>query len=1001
MTTTPKRLIGLLLLLMAMTVHGQTLLDNQFTDVTEFENYTVVDQNEDYQTWQYDDLYLAASCARDFDADDWLITPALALVEGKTYQLTFVAALDIEGNEALDVMMGNAAKVSALTTELLPGMELTFDSDKEYSVTFKATASANYFIGFHFKTVDDPFSNRLYLKSIVLKETADQSVPGSVTNLTVTPAAMGALQATVAFVAPTKNISNKALSSITKIDVYRDETLVQAFDNPSVGQSLSFEDTDMDNGFHTWRVVPFNEMGEGAEAEKTSFVGIDQLGPVNNLKLVYDYEAGKSTLTWEAPTVGINGGYIETEGITYNISRIYQGEPMVTGYASTTFEDEVGVDYLLEAQALKEQEYEGTGINVTVNYVINGQGNIRYDVRAVNEQGVGVSTRSNVMIIGEQYTLPFTESFADGKMQNFWRTDIRNTTARWIPFYDKRYNQDDDNGMVGFNAQEGGETATLLSGNISMKDASTPVLMFYYLYDGILASPLYVKVSKQNGDLQTIGSISLNDAATQASWQFVSMPLTGCGGQDYVQVAFETTTGTTADVIYLDNIRIIDQHQKDLTVQIASAPSIVKVGDIKFMTAEVENLGLTDVPNNGYTVNAYIDGQLAGTTMGMAVPAGATTNNMLTLQPTIDMQQQSELYIEVVYNEDEAPENNRSVAQPIKVKMPNLPVATNLIATKGNGVQLTWDAPAPLRTADEQVTDSFEDYDDFTTVDFGEWKLYDGDKGVIYGFIEYSYPVPGHVMSYIVFNPSQVDNADGGKGMTGSVAEIWTPRTGDKMLVSFSTQGVCDDWLISPELSGNAQTISFYARHAKDAGVEIPEKFQLYFSTYGNETTNFMAFDQSPITTTYDWKKYEYNLPNGTKYFAIRKTSDDAWGFMVDDITFAPDTLAAQAGAIFYGYNVYKNGTALNGALVTSPTFNDADGKVGDRYRVTAVYNKGEAAYSNEVEVMGDGATAIESTEILNEAVSKRSVLYDLQGRKLKTLPDKGVFISNGKKVIR
>lgn len=993
--------MGLLLLLMAVVVHGQTLLDNQFNDVSEFEKYTVVDQNKDYQMWQYDDLFLAASCARDYDADDWLITPALALVEGKTYQLTFVSALDMAGDEALDVMMGNATVVSALTTELLPGMVLTQESDKEYSVTFKATASGDHFIGFHFKTVGDPLSNRLYLKSIVVKETADQSVPGSVTNLTVTPAAMGALQATVAFVAPTVSINGGDLTSITKIEVYRDDALVNTFENPSVGQSLSFEDAGMDNGFHTWRAVPFNEKGEGTEAQVTAFVGVDQLGPVNNLRLVYSHEAGKSTLTWEAPTVGVNGGYIDTENIKYNISRAYQNEPMVTDYASLVFEDEVGVEYLEEAKAQKEQEYADMGMNVAVNWFINGQGAIYYEVSAVNEQGTGTSTRSNIEVIGEQYTLPFTESFAEGKMQNFWRTDIRNTTARWIPFYDKRFNQDGDNGMMGFNSQEGGETASLLSGNISMKNAHTPVLMFYYFCVGDMATPLYVKVSKQNGELQTIASIDLNEAGKQESWQYACVPLTGCGGQDFVKVAFETTTGTTVDVIYLDNIRIIDQHQNDLAVTIASAPSIVKVGDIKFMTAAVENLGLMDVPNNGYTLKAYIDGQLAGTTMGMAVAAGATTNSMLTLQPTIDMQKESELYVEVICNDDEAPENNQSAPQPIKVKMPNLPVATNLKATKGDGVQLSWDAPAPLRTADEQVTDSFEDYEDFTTVNFGEWELYDGDQGVVYGFSEYSYPVPGHVMSYIVFNPSQVNNASGGKGMSGSVAEIWKPRTGDKMLVSFSRQGICDDWLISPELSGNAQTISFYAHHAKDGGVEIPEKFQLYFSTSGNETTNFMAFDQNPVTTTFDWKKYEYNLPYGTKYFAIRKVSDDAWGFIVDDITFAPDTLAAQTGAIFYGYNVYKNGSAQNGALVSSPSFTDADGKVGDRYRVTAVYNKGEAAYSNEVVVTDGGATAIESAEMSNEAVSTRSALYDLQGRKLKTLPDRGVFISNGKKVIR
>ena len=105
MTTNLKRLFGLLLLLMAVAVQGQTLLDNQFNDVTEFENYTVIDQNEDYQTWLYDDLYLAASCPRDYDADDWLITPSLALEEGKTYKLSFVVSIENEGFEALDVII--------------------------------------------------------------------------------------------------------------------------------------------------------------------------------------------------------------------------------------------------------------------------------------------------------------------------------------------------------------------------------------------------------------------------------------------------------------------------------------------------------------------------------------------------------------------------------------------------------------------------------------------------------------------------------------------------------------------------------------------------------------------------------------------------------------------------------------------------------------------------------------------------------------------------------
>ena len=77
--------------------------------------------------------------------------------------------------------------------------------------------------------------------------------------------------------------------------------------------------------------------------------------------------------------------------------------------------------------------------------------------------------------------------------------------------------------------------------------------------------------------------------------------------------------------------------------------------------------------------------------------------------------------------------------------------------------------------------------------------------------------------------------------------------------------------------------------------------------------------------------------------------------------------------------------------------FTDADGKVGDRYRVTAVYNKGEAAYSNEVEITGDGATAIESVATQSTSDSQ---IYDLQGRKLSKITGKGIIISDKKKIV-
>jgi len=187
------------------------------------------------------------------------------------------------------------------------------------------------------------------------------------------------------------------------------------------------------------------------------------------------------------------------------------------------------------------------------------------------------------------------------------------------------------------------------------------------------------------------------------------------------------------------------------------------------------------------------------------------------------------------------------------------------------------------------------------------------------------------------------------------------------------------EWLVSPELSGNAQTVSFFARHAALG----PEQFQLYISTSGLETTNFMAFDTAPRNTNAEWTKYEYALPQGTKYFAVRKVTDTdpSWAMLVDDVTFAPDTLAAQTGLTLYGYHIYRNGERVNRALVNSPAFSDPDGKAGDIYRVTAVYNQGESVYS-EAAAAGDDTGGINSVYTdMPEGV----VVYNLAGQRVVT----------------
>lgn len=151
-----KRTIIALTLFAGYCLQGmaQSVLSNDFSTVAQFERYTVVDQNQDGQTWQYDDLMLAARSVRDFDADDWLMSPSVRLSAAKTYKLTLTANIEQEGSEQLAVHVGSSPTVSAMT-QTLRTFDINRTSSASYEVIFTVSTTGNYRVGFHHKTQDD------------------------------------------------------------------------------------------------------------------------------------------------------------------------------------------------------------------------------------------------------------------------------------------------------------------------------------------------------------------------------------------------------------------------------------------------------------------------------------------------------------------------------------------------------------------------------------------------------------------------------------------------------------------------------------------------------------------------------------------------------------------------------------------------------------------------------------------------------------------------------
>ena len=968
-----------------------------FDDVSDFETFIVADENNDQQTWQYNDIDQAAGCTRDYDADDWLITPVFELDKGKTYRLTFKAYNEMEGTETIAVYMGNGRRVSSMTIQLLPATVISSTAGNTYSTIFEVEESDDYRIGFHHCTAYDFYSNRLYLDDITLEETTSLAAPAPVSELIVTPGAFGALNATISLRVPDQTIDQQTLSEVTKVSLYRDNQLIHTFDAPAPGATLTYTDNNgLTNGLHVYKAIATNSEGSSDPTETQVYIGTDVPGAVENLHFTYDYDTHDAVVTWDAPSTGANGGYIDTSNIRYVLRKYPQtSDKTITPepISDTYFEDNVDIAWLDSVAEIRYREIEELyHYPVAHTLVIDGQGRLCYYVKAVSDIGVGPETTTESRLIGDAYTLPFEESFPNGWSTHYWYKPSTPGSSRWYELSDNRFAQDGDNGFLAFTASVNDESQTSIeettmaqSGRLCMTDVTNPYISLYYLYVYAMEHPLLIKVSTDGQDFTTVATLDTSNDANTERYNRAIVPLPGLAGAESCYVALESTIVNTTELIYVDNILIYDQKSHDLTAKISHLPSHLRSDEARMVSVTVSNMGNQDVAEGSYTIDVLVNGQLAGSVQGPAVKALEMVNTDVAVTASVNAPTLSDILIRVNYDADQNIANNISVADSIKVQHPSYPTPRTLVIAENEGnATLQWQAPLPPRTTDEAVTDSFEDYEDFAISDIGDWVLIDGDRRLTYSWGEdYNWPNRTRPHAFIVMTPSEVELPNtGGKGLSAN----WQAHTGNKMLMSSSF--ISDDWLISTELSGRAQTITFFAR----ATSSYLETFDVRYSTTDTEPSSFTRIGDEESLIGTAWKQYSYNLPEGSRHFAIHKTSDDGFMFFIDDVTFIPDTLARQ-DITLQGYNIYCNGERINEALIVQNTYTDTADRGDAVYTVTAVYDKGESASSNEAYFV-NGISEVSPTTIVTD-----SRLYDLTGRPA-TGKQKGIYIRNRKKMV-
>lgn len=302
------------------------------------------------------------------------------------------------------------------------------------------------------------------------------------------------------------------------------------------------------------------------------------------------------------------------------------------------------------------------------------------------------------------------------------------------------------------------------------------------------------------------------------------------------------------------------------------------------------------------------------------------------------------------------------------------------------GLKVTWNRSLIF-------SDSFEDYDDFASGSFGDWKTYDMDNMPVYPIglgsqtNIVSFPGSGNATNPVaippmVFNPWATTPA-----MLPTDPAI-AAATGSKSIIFFSPQmAQADKWLVSPLLDIKNNYILSVAAKAYSI---YPETIEFGVSEGGDLPDDFVIIAETGEMPSSSWMEYQVDLSpyaGQTVRLAIHYTSVDAFLAQVDDFTVGPAD--GEAEAVDYG-NIKHFIISLDGeqvATTTSPEYIFTDLTPGDHtVGVQAVYAESMSKIAElHISVSAVGEITVEGDdEILG--------IYDVNGREV-SADAKGVLI--------
>ncbi len=380
--------------------------------------------------------------------------------------------------------------------------------------------------------------------------------PSDVTDLKAA-STQGAAPVVLTFRAPATDINGEKLDAFKAIvatryntDTFEWDEIGRLTEGLVPGEEYSITDANVESDIiYEYRIIVEGTAGNSYGVSCSVFVGNDQPVSPSNLKAEVG-EDGKVVVTWDAPTEGLNGGYVDTDHLTYIIQRgngysDYDATMLVSGHKGTTFTDPTEFD---------EEEI------------------VKYFVKAVSNGMAGYSAISNTLVVGRPSSLPFIENF-DNVVGSYiqaehssWTVTSSEDSGLWA-FAEMAYFINEGqvtpvDGGKGLAYAYYGHYSTaerddyLTSGNIDVTGATAPQLTFNVYGVPGYGHSLDVETSFDGDDFTSIQKLVYYIDFDEEGWHKIVLPINKPEGAEKLQIRFHAHKAAYSCSVAIDNIRV-------------------------------------------------------------------------------------------------------------------------------------------------------------------------------------------------------------------------------------------------------------------------------------------------------------------------------------------------------------------------------------------------------------------------------------------------------------